>query len=516
MKECPICHAMNGDGIETCPNCHSPLSSEVAINYATQLYNSYNNSIEINKFKKIVKSDKDTVIKEFKVAGVTFENRQNNLKKIKYDLTNNSELTLRLEKYTFNDNPAFKIFANDLDIGNIPQQDVHYFLIHDATYEPNDLYIDFFVNENSDTIYYARINVIFKKFIDPIDNDLQDIVYINENYYVKTFSLVDYNSFQDNIKMILDKKTTDLKIKPQKYYERTAACLFANKLPIGYIPSESTCLFTTQNYEYKILEFKIAHFVNNYKEKIYFPYVTVLFHKAHTPVLNEYEIDDMIDWQEVLNKSPDIPKSFYLECFNCNHLTPFYEDTCEHCGYPLTFLSGLTFSETVECEKIKNEESEHDECLETFNNSSSKNNNCIKNVNKKIKSGKLTLSLVIYIIGVPLTTILIGFILVLLLNIPVLSWIINFFIKVRESNGWELLALPMSISSFIIFQVSKKINKDSERTHLLATFIFGIIFVSVQALSLIANAVYGDNFLVNIIGIVVGGFLIYIGKEFIE
>lgn len=137
-------------------------------------------------------------------------------------------------------------------------------------------------------------------------------------------------------------------------------------------------------------------------------------------------------------------------------------------------------------------------------------------MNEKIKGGKLTLSLVIYLIGVPLATILIGFILVLLLNIPVLSWIINFFIKVRESNGWELLALPMSISSFIIFQVSKKINKDSERTHLLATFIFGIIFVSVQALSLIANAVYGDNFLVNIIGIVVGGFLIYIGKEFIE
>lgn len=75
---------------------------------------------------------------------------------------------------------------------------------------------------------------------------------------------------------------------------------------------------------------------------------------------------------------------------------------------------------------------------------------------EKIKAGKLALSLIVYLFGIPIFTMLIALIIGLLLQIPAFSWLINVLMNIRESNGWEILVLPMVLSSFIGFLISKK------------------------------------------------------------
>jgi hypothetical protein len=74
--------------------------------------------------------------KTFKVAGVSFSNdngtnRQSILRKIKFcdpPFDNGAELELR--RYEYKGDPAYGIYANDMQIGNIASQDVPFVLDH--------------------------------------------------------------------------------------------------------------------------------------------------------------------------------------------------------------------------------------------------------------------------------------------------------------------------------------------------------------------------------------------------
>lgn len=146
------------------PNSYYSSSKNTTVNNFDPAYSSNNNEPKPISSNGI-KINENTVLKEFKVADVTFGERQNNLKKIESCIRSNQKINVTFEKYLYESKTAIKILANGLDIGNIPKDDVHYFLIKDATYEPDKLYISNFTNENTEEIYYARIRVVFKKIV---------------------------------------------------------------------------------------------------------------------------------------------------------------------------------------------------------------------------------------------------------------------------------------------------------------------------------------------------------------
>ena len=71
---------------------------------------------------------------EFPIAGVTFENesgklrsRQSILRKILFkDPPYDSEYEVRLERYFYNDSPAYYVYAGEYVVGNVPKEFVPY------------------------------------------------------------------------------------------------------------------------------------------------------------------------------------------------------------------------------------------------------------------------------------------------------------------------------------------------------------------------------------------------------
>ena len=78
---------------------------------------------------------------EIKVAGVTFKNnkgptRQNILRKIHFnDKPFDEYVELGLHEYEFDGKPAFGVYANNMQIGNIPADYVQFIIDNDARYE---------------------------------------------------------------------------------------------------------------------------------------------------------------------------------------------------------------------------------------------------------------------------------------------------------------------------------------------------------------------------------------------
>ena len=78
---------------------------------------------------------------EIKVAGVTFKNengptRQTILRKIHFnDKPFDEYVELGLREYEFDGKPAFGVYANNMQIGNIPADYVQFIIDNDARYE---------------------------------------------------------------------------------------------------------------------------------------------------------------------------------------------------------------------------------------------------------------------------------------------------------------------------------------------------------------------------------------------
>lgn len=71
MKECPICHAKNGDGSETCYNCHASLNFKVYNAYNNQNKNQGNVSNKSNNTQNMQVNDKEHICKH---CGTVFFN----------------------------------------------------------------------------------------------------------------------------------------------------------------------------------------------------------------------------------------------------------------------------------------------------------------------------------------------------------------------------------------------------------------------------------------------------------
>lgn len=99
--------------------------------------------------------------KVFKVAGVTFENRQKYLKMLMDLKLKGGRLDIALSQYDFKGEPAIDIVVNGLNIGNFHTEDKAFVLENqERVFGIKDLYINSFINENNKTVYYAKIKLI--------------------------------------------------------------------------------------------------------------------------------------------------------------------------------------------------------------------------------------------------------------------------------------------------------------------------------------------------------------------
>ena len=102
-------------------------------------------------------------VETFKVAGVTYNNRQQNLMKIQEQINKGKKLNIGIEQYDYKGHPAVSVTVNGLDIGNLHQKDADYVLANqDRILGFTNLFIDKFNNEEGKTIYYARVELLVK------------------------------------------------------------------------------------------------------------------------------------------------------------------------------------------------------------------------------------------------------------------------------------------------------------------------------------------------------------------
>ncbi len=102
----------------------------------------------------------------FKVAGVTFNNRQEYLKTVLEMQNRGESIVILLEQYDYNGENAIRIVVNDMDIGNIPRKNVKY-LIDNKEYLRNifKLYVGTINDDNGTTRYYAQVKINVAKKI---------------------------------------------------------------------------------------------------------------------------------------------------------------------------------------------------------------------------------------------------------------------------------------------------------------------------------------------------------------
>lgn len=102
-------------------------------------------------------------VESFKVAGVTFNDRQRNLKKILEQKQKGKAINIGIEQYDYKGEPAISVTANGLDIGSLQKKDADYVLANrERIIGFTDLYIDSFKNEENKLIYYARVELLVK------------------------------------------------------------------------------------------------------------------------------------------------------------------------------------------------------------------------------------------------------------------------------------------------------------------------------------------------------------------
>lgn len=102
-------------------------------------------------------------VESFKVAGVTFNNRQKNLKTVLEQKNKGKRIDIGIEQYDYKGEPAISVTANGLDIGNLHKKDADYVLENkERIIGFTDLFIDTFTNDEGKEIYYARVELLVK------------------------------------------------------------------------------------------------------------------------------------------------------------------------------------------------------------------------------------------------------------------------------------------------------------------------------------------------------------------
>lgn len=110
----------------------------------------------------LVKSETGlTNIRVFKLAGVTFDNRQHNLQLIEQCQNHGEQIKIALNKYIYDEDYAVAVTANGLELGNIKAENLDFVLnnlYRICGYKK--LYINNFTNENGSIVWYAEIKLV--------------------------------------------------------------------------------------------------------------------------------------------------------------------------------------------------------------------------------------------------------------------------------------------------------------------------------------------------------------------
>ncbi len=110
----------------------------------------------------LVKSETGlTNIRVFKLAGVTFDNRQHNLQLIEQCQNHGGQIKIALNKYIYDGDYAVAVTANGLELGNIKAENLDFALnnlYRICGYKK--LYINNFTNENGNIVWYAEIKLV--------------------------------------------------------------------------------------------------------------------------------------------------------------------------------------------------------------------------------------------------------------------------------------------------------------------------------------------------------------------
>ncbi len=110
----------------------------------------------------LVKSETGlTNIRIFKLAGVTFDNRQHNLQLIEQCQNHGGQIKIALNKYIYDGDYAVAVTANGLELGNIKAENLDFVLnnlYRICGYKK--LYINNFTNENGSIVWYAEIKLV--------------------------------------------------------------------------------------------------------------------------------------------------------------------------------------------------------------------------------------------------------------------------------------------------------------------------------------------------------------------
>lgn len=120
--------------------------------------------------KKPANNSLDKGFRNFDVVGVSFSNedgtkRQHLLKKIYFrDKPFDNDLVVELERYFWEDKPAYYVKVNGFIIGNIEAEMVHYF--EKRSERPCELWIEPYCHCDTKWVYSARIN---GKYLDITD-----------------------------------------------------------------------------------------------------------------------------------------------------------------------------------------------------------------------------------------------------------------------------------------------------------------------------------------------------------
>lgn len=96
-----------------------------------------------------------------KVAGVTFDDRQKYLKKLKADKKLGKAINVKMEEYNFKGEPAIRIIANGYDVGNLQREDVAFVKSNqERILGINDFTIGEHYDENEKTSYNAKVKLL--------------------------------------------------------------------------------------------------------------------------------------------------------------------------------------------------------------------------------------------------------------------------------------------------------------------------------------------------------------------
>lgn len=96
-----------------------------------------------------------------KVAGVTFDDRQKYLKKLKADKKSGKAINVKMEEYDFKGEPAIRILANGYDVGNLHREDVAFVKSNqERILGINDFTVGEHYDENEKISYNAKVKLI--------------------------------------------------------------------------------------------------------------------------------------------------------------------------------------------------------------------------------------------------------------------------------------------------------------------------------------------------------------------